>query len=668
MRYFILIVLLQLSVSICAQVDTFLLSVDLDDVVVTAQYAPTEARNAVHKVDVISQESWREQGVNDLSELLQRQLTMNVNPDPILGNGLTIQGLGGQNVQIMIDGVPVVGRLGGEIDLTQLNLDRFSRVEIITGAMSARYGSDAAGGVINLITSKELEHNWRFSANGQYETVGLHRQQFRVGRKLGHFQLDGGLNLYDAQFGPEDSLRQGSTPWNPKDQVGYDLNFRYRPTDSLQLHYGYQRFTEELRLLGEVRRPQFRPYVVDQLFTTVREDHALGGSYWVSPRVIAELTAGWNTFDRDKATARRDVEPDTTSLVPGEQDTTNYSGQLVRLSFATVTDQRLSGQIGVEYRRETGSGGRILDPDTQNREPAMSNLAAWVGLRYDLRDHLTLEATTRFGRNNRYDHPVVPALHLLWRPSAAWRWRVGYAAGFRAPSVQELFFNFIDVNHFIVGNQALLAERSHNLQAHGQWTSPRIAGLDVSGSLFYNRIRNRITLADVDDGRFSYVNLEEYETHGLTLQLAYEVDDRLFLNLGGALTRLSNPAAERAESAVPQFVNLGEVRTEISYRILKTNTTLRLDHRYVGRRDRYQIGADGSVTQGFVGDFHLLHLTANQRLWANRITLTTGVKNLLNRDRVPVTGGNGGGAHAGGDGGQLIDFGRSAFLGIRLEL
>ncbi len=126
--------------------DSLILSVNLDDIVVTAQYLPTEARNSVHKVTVINNREWKEQGVMTLSGLLQRQLTMNVSPDPILGNGLSIQGLGGQNVQIMIDGIPVIGRLGGEIDLTQLDLSRFARVEIITGALSAvlLYTSDAA--------------------------------------------------------------------------------------------------------------------------------------------------------------------------------------------------------------------------------------------------------------------------------------------------------------------------------------------------------------------------------------------------------------------------------------------------------------------------------------------------------------------------------------------
>ncbi|MFT5999298.1 MAG: outer membrane receptor for ferrienterochelin and colicins [Neolewinella sp.] len=641
--------------------DSLLLSVDLDDIVVTAQYAPTEARNAVHKVTVINQREWREQGVLTLSGLLQRQLTMNVSPDPILGNGLSIQGLGGQNVQIMIDGVPVIGRLGGEIDLTQLHLARFVRVEIIAGALSARYGTDAAGGVVNLITAKEQANDWKVEAGGQYESVDLDQQYFRIGRQLGDFQIDGGLNRYRARFAPVDSLRAGTVPWNPKEQLGYDLNLTYRPTDSLRIRYGFQQFDETLTLYGEVRRPQFRPYVQDQIFDTRRRDHSLAVNYQLSPTWSADLTAGLNVFDRYKITERSDLEPDTTSLVAGEQDTTQYTGQLIRMSLGSTTGGRFDGQLGVEYRHETGSGGRILDTATLDRNPALTNLAAWAGLTYRPNAAWTIEATIRMGYNNRYDHPLIPALHLLWKPTPRWWWRASYAAGFRAPSVQELFFNFIDVNHFIIGSQTLTAERSNNWRLSGTWGGSDKLPLEISGEFFYNRLTDRITLADVDDGRFSYINLAEYETHGTTLKLDYQASERLSITTGGALTRIFNEVSTEIKGP-PRFQNLYEWRNELNYRVPKAGVNLQIDHRYVGRRDRYQLMDDGSVSRGFIGDYHLLHLTLSKSLWKDRIRLSGGVKNLLNRDRVPVTGEGGNGAHSGGGGTQLIDYGRSLFI------
>jgi outer membrane receptor for ferrienterochelin and colicins len=650
------------------QTDSILLSVDIEDVVVTAQYTPTVARNAVQRVEVIDQREWREQGLVNLSDLLQRQLTMRISADPILGNGLAIQGLGGQNVQIMIDGVPVIGRLGGEIDLTQLSLARFERVEIVTGAQSARYGSDAAGGVINLITRQEQYKKWSLEAGGQYETVDLDQQQIRIGRKLGDFHLEAGVDRYRARFAPLDSLRAGTVPWNPKEQVGYNASLVYAPNDSLRIRYGYRGFAEELSLFGEVRRPHFRPYVRDQFFDTHRRDHALSATYRFNPVWTADLTAGSNAFDRYRRAERRDLEPDTIRLLTGEQDTTRYTGTLGRLSLSSASGGRFDAQFGLEYRRESGAGRRILNTASADRDPVLLNLAAWAGLTYRPHEEWTVEATTRSGYNNRYDHPVVPALHVLWKPSPAWRWRAGYAAGFRAPSLQELFFNFIDVNHFIVGNQNLEAERSTNLRLSGEWIDLKRLPLTVRGELFYNRIRQRITLADMGEVRFSYLNLDRYETHGATLQLELTPSEQVTLLTGGALTRLTNPAAAE-ESHLPDYLTLGELRNELIYRPDPLGLTLRIDHRYVGRRDRYILADDGNFTQGFIGDYHLLHATASKSLWEDRIILTAGVKNLLNRDRVPVTGGSGGGAHSGGGGGgQLIDFGRSGFVGARLAL
>ncbi|MBC6992985.1 TonB-dependent receptor [Neolewinella lacunae] len=661
MRFLITLLLSASTLGLLAQRDSTVFSIDLDDVVVTGQYAPTEARNALHKVTVLTREEWQTQGLNNLAELLQRQMTLGVSPDPILGSGLTIQGMGGQNVQIMIDGVPVIGRLGGNIDLNQLDLASFARVEVIAGAMSARYGSDAAGGVINLITAKEQAGAWKLEAGGQYERVDLDRQYLRAGRQLGDLQVDGGVNHYRARFGSVDSLRTGSIPWNPKQQLGYDANLRYRPGDSLQIHYGYRSFDETLTMYGPVRRPQFRPYVQDQIFTTSRQDHSLCANYWISPAISADLTAGWNRFDRLKATERRDLEPDTTRLVVGGQDTTRYTAQLLRLSVAAVGHPRWSGQFGLEYLRESGSGGRILDPLTGSRTPTLENLASWLGFRYRVANEWSVESTARIGHNSRYDHPVVPALHVLWRPTEQWRWRLGYAWGFRAPSVQELFFNFIDVNHFIIGNPALAAERSRNARLQGEWLGGKSGVLSLNGELFLNQVKNRITLADVADGQFSYVNLATYATQGATLQAVYQPSANWSFTTGAALTRLQNPA-ENEETELPRFTTLGEVRNELSFRLPQQHFTFRIDHRYVGRQDRYLVAADGSISQGYIGDYHLLHLTLNKGFLQERVWLSLGAKNLLNRDRVPVTGGEGGGAHSGGSGGQLIDFGRSWFV------
>jgi len=79
--------------------------ITLEDVVVTAQYAPSHPSRAVHQVRVIEALDIQQQGLNNLAEVLTNQLNLRVSSDPFLGNGLRIQGIGGENVQLL--GVPI---------------------------------------------------------------------------------------------------------------------------------------------------------------------------------------------------------------------------------------------------------------------------------------------------------------------------------------------------------------------------------------------------------------------------------------------------------------------------------------------------------------------------------------------------------------------------------
>ena len=88
---------------------------------------------------------------------------MTITQDPALGSSLKIKGLSGNNVKILIDGVPVIGRMGGNIDLSQLNLYNIDHIEMVEGPMSVMYGSDALAGAINIITKENRNSNFGLS-------------------------------------------------------------------------------------------------------------------------------------------------------------------------------------------------------------------------------------------------------------------------------------------------------------------------------------------------------------------------------------------------------------------------------------------------------------------------------------------------------------------------
>ncbi|MEM1318935.1 MAG: TonB-dependent receptor [Bacteroidota bacterium] len=664
-----------------ATLDSLLRQIDLEEVVVTAQYAPTAIENAVHPVRVVKAAEIQRQGFNNLAEVLSNQLNLRVSTDPILGNGLSIQGIGGENIQILIDGVPVVGRVGGNIDLSQINMQNVQQIEIIEGAMSAQYGSNASGGVVNIITKKSQIKTFEFRTQSQYEDIGIMNHNVSLGVQAGGFyaSITGLRNR--SEFMEEDSLRLFElvaidsfrtfptrvNPWNPKRQDGVDVTARYRFNDSTSLTYQYRWFDERVTSYGERKRPQFRPYAFDEFFNTERKDHSLNFESYLGKNFYINSTTAYNRFDRIIETQRIDFEPDTTSLVPGEQDTTTFNAWLNRTIISTVSSGPLNGQLGLEYLREEGSGQRILDTTSVPlNQSTLTNYAVWGSLNYDF-DNFTAQANLRFGHNSKYDHPLIPSFNLSWRPSRFWTVQFSYAHGFRAPTLTELYFNFIDINHYIIGNPELKPENSRNsslLIKYRHSIAPK-QELRLSGKLFYNDIENRIILAEFETLRFNYQNVSNFETHGLNATLDYEWERKLRVQVGLSYTRLYNIRSEEFDE-VDRFSGLYELQNQLDWQIPGTGTQLVLTHRYIGRQIQFFQDSNGEVREGFIGSHHLLNATLSRSFWRDRIFLAFGSKNLLDTQSVPRLGA-GGGAHSGGTNSQIINWGRTYFVRVNLN-
>ncbi len=148
----------------------------LDTLSVTAERRPTASTATPAVVRVITAEQLREKGAGDLMVLLREIPGLQVDPVVGSGEGLSIQGLGSDRIQVLIDGAPVEGRLNNQFDLTRIDPSQFERIEIVEGPQSTLYGSTALGGVINLITrppeGRSAELSTRGGTYGQFDLSG----------------------------------------------------------------------------------------------------------------------------------------------------------------------------------------------------------------------------------------------------------------------------------------------------------------------------------------------------------------------------------------------------------------------------------------------------------------------------------------------------------------
>ena len=150
----------QIQDSIFIKKEKISVSKNLAEVVVTGQLKEITADKSVYDIKVVDKKKLNSGIYSNLGSLLDKTLNINLAQDNVLGSSISINGISGRNVKILVDDVPVIGRLAGNIDLSQLNLLNIERVEIVKGPMSTIYGSDALAGTINIVTKKEFSNNY----------------------------------------------------------------------------------------------------------------------------------------------------------------------------------------------------------------------------------------------------------------------------------------------------------------------------------------------------------------------------------------------------------------------------------------------------------------------------------------------------------------------------
>ena len=155
---------------------------DLQEVVVTGQLRETTIEKSIYKVKIVEKHKINSAIYNDVGELLDKSINIKLSQDNMLGSSVAIQGVSGRNVKILVDEVPVIGRLAGNIDLSQLSLLNIDRIEIIDGPMSTIYGSDALAGTINIVTKNSF--NESYLLNAYYESVGKYNLDLQFNQNL----------------------------------------------------------------------------------------------------------------------------------------------------------------------------------------------------------------------------------------------------------------------------------------------------------------------------------------------------------------------------------------------------------------------------------------------------------------------------------------------------
>jgi outer membrane receptor for ferrienterochelin and colicins len=642
--------------------------VTLNQFVVTAQYAPNSPEKAIQKIRIIDQKKIESMAAVNLRDVLTNELNIRISQDNVLGSGMSMQGISGQNVKIMIDGVPVLGRLDGNIDLQQINLNNIERIEVVEGPLSVNYGTDALAGTINLITKKTAKEKTQIHLSSYHENIGTHNLSATAAQQMGkgRISVSGGRNYFDG-WNPGDAflvlnpnLRADSTryqQWKPREQLYLrgQMNYKWK---KILIGYKGELFEEKIINRGRPRKPYFET-AFDDKYTTRRHDHALMAEGALGHRFRLNAVASHNRYDRLKQTSLKNLTnlTETPSAAPGDQDTIQYTMYMSRASVASTKDSALFNyEIGYDINRESAAGARI---DGQSR--TQGDYAVFASSEWNLGSRWKLRPGLRLAHNTNYAAPVIPSVNLMYR-KGKYTIRASWARGFRAPSIKEQYFYFVDINHNIVGNRNLHAETSHNFSAsvgYKKLIKQMLCQADLQ--FFYNDIQDMIGLSLVQASEFSYVNIHRFQSMGTSGNIAF-MWHHLKINLGssyiGRSNQLSDSAGVAPQSWSPEF------RGNLLYEFKKLKLTTALFYKYQGRQVGYR-NTESGVEETFIAPYHMADATIGKKLWKDRITISGGVKNLFNLTNISATMTSG--AHSGGGNSVPVATGRMAFVKLDFQ-
>lgn len=646
--------------------------ISLDEVVITAQYEPLPAEKSVQRVKVIDQEKIQQMAAVNLRDVLSNQLNVRLSQDNILGAGMSLQGISGENVKILVDGVPVIGRLNGNIDLSQINLSTIERIELVEGPLSVQYGTNALAGTINLITKKAGAKKANISLSSYYESIGTYNLNLEASLRFKKHRLQANLgrNYFDGWnderpfYVPKVRLADSSRylAWKPKEQYLANLAYQFQMKKT-ELGITAGIFQERIVNRGMPRAP-FGETAFDDYYDTRRMDNSIFFKRRFSRYWSVNALAAHNYFQRIKKTFYKDLTTleERLSANSGDQDTSAFRQWMSRASFVRhLQGAKLNYELGYDLNYESASGKRI-----DQQQSAMGDYAVFATAEYQATKKLVLKPGLRYAYNTAYRTPVVPTLHLKWTWSERHSIRASYARGFRAPSIKELYFVFVDINHNIIGNRNLRAEQSDNYTlAYLYNRDIRKCRFKLETTVFYNTIFQVISLAQVGSSQneYSYVNIGRYKTWGLQLNKGYHFK-RLSLQSGFSYSGRSTVFSGTNDK--PLVAYSPEVQFNLSYKCSNPfKTTFSVFYKYNGALPGYAL-VDETLVQTMVEDYHSLDLSLTHFLFREHVGFTLGCKNLLDVKTIRSTAASGA-AHSSTSTQMPVATGRLYFIKLILK-
>lgn len=517
--------------------DSIYKCVEMEQVVVTGTRTPKLLANTPVLTKLITASDIAKADATNLRDLLQQVLpgvefsyAMNQQVH------MNFSGFGGQSMLILVDGERLAGETMDDVDFSRLCMDNVDHIEIVKGAASALYGSNAAGGVINIITKNGIRP---FALNLNARLGRHHEQRYGLSWQQGAGRWSNLLTVnrnssdnYDVHNGDNPVTRvvatiYGDATWNFKEQLSY------RPS-------------EKLSLTG--RAGYFYRQLVRTSETPERYRDFSGGlrSVW-KPDTHNSLDLSYAFDQYDKSDYQRITRLDI-------RDYSNVQNSL-RLLYNHTFGSGDVLSLGADYMHDY-----LFNTNLEDRTRRQDSFDAFAQYDWNVSQQWEAVGALRYdyfsdGRISR----LTPKVSVRYQPVRNLNFRASYGMGFRAPTLKEKYYNFDMAGIWIVeGNPALKPEVSHNFNLSADYTHRHY---NFTLAAYYNRIRDKIATGapfykNPSDRipHLPYLNLDDYSVSGGEATAQARWPNGLTARLSYAYTHERLPKDKNSNAVNNQYI------------------------------------------------------------------------------------------------------------------
>ncbi len=523
----LLLVLQQATSQQPTESDSILIT-DLDEVVVTATRTLRQVSSLPLPVTLVSKEQIRRSGLTRLGEVLNEQTGIIMTPDATVGGteGVQIQGIASDYVMVLIDGVPVVGRSSGNLDLSRFAIGNIAQVEIVKGPSSSLFGSEALGGVINIITEEPSDARVRGQVAHRAASFNNHNTLLTLMQKkgkLGYSLFADRLSTDGYDLAPDS---EGRTV-NPYDNYTVSARLSLEASERLGLLASARYFAQEFEVAPGNSEES-------DLNLLLRGDHT----------AAKEWELQYEFYYTNYRTDERSVDPiDETVLLENDFDQRLLRPE-IRSHYAFRKTDVLTLGAGTAYE--------TLDRSLFSEQVRFTSQYLYGQYDFMPLEALNIIAGARFDNHSVYDSQLSPKLSVKYDLSEYFSVKASVGSGFKAPDFRQLYLDFTNASgggYSVFGKevelagigrlqendeiaslavpetdlgQRLEAERSVGYNLGLQYRRGILkAGINLFRNDFRNLIDTRVLAAKTNGQNvFGYINRERVYTQGAEVDLS----------------------------------------------------------------------------------------------------------------------------------------------------